>query len=108
MSKYGTTPEQYKEIFAKKAKEQIELLQTLERVCHDAGVDLQRFTDRFIWNFFQDIIYDTDDEARNIQKKTDPEGYKNSEGYLDGILGPTREEMMEEIKSIKALLESKE
>ena len=107
MSKYGTTPEQYKEIFATKAKEQIELLQELERVCHDAGVDLQRFTDRFIWNFFQDIIYDTDDEARTIQKKTDPEGYK-AESFLGDVISPTREELLEEMKSIKALLESKE
>lgn len=107
MSKYGTTPEQYKEIFAKKAKEQIELLQELERLCHDAGIDLKDFTDRFIWNFFQDIIYGTDDEARTIQKKNDPEGYK-AESFLGDVLSPTREELLEEMKSIKALLESKE
>jgi enamine deaminase RidA (YjgF/YER057c/UK114 family) len=106
MSKYGTTPEQYKEIFAKKAKEQIELLQEFERLCHDAGVDLKDFTDRFIWNFFQDVIYDSDDEARRLQKKNDPEGYVSSE--FGTILSPTRDEMMTEIKAIKALLESKE
>lgn len=106
MSKYGTTPEQYKEIFAKKAKEQIELLQEFERLCHDAGVDLKNFTDRFIWNFFQDVIYDSDDEARRLQKKNDPEGYVASE--FGSILTPSRDEMMTEIKAIKALLESKE
>ena len=108
MSKYGTTPEQYKEIFATKAKEQIALLRELERVCHDAGVDLKDFTDRFIWNLFQDIIYDTDDEARELQKKNDPEGYEKSDPYLGAILGPTKQDLMDEIKSIKALLESKE
>lgn len=107
MSKYGTTPEQYKEIFAKKAKEQIALLQELERICHDAGVDLKDFTDRFIWNFFQDIIYDTDDEARITQKKNDPEGYKESEGYLGDVLGPTKQELMDEIKSLRELFEFK-
>ncbi len=106
MSKYGTTPEQYKEIFAKKAKEQIELLQEFERLCHDAGVDLKDFTDRFIWNFFQDVIYDADDEARELQKKNDPKGYAASE--FGAILSPTRDEMMKEIQAIKALLESKE
>lgn len=107
MSKYGTTPEQYKEIFAKKAKEQITLLQELERICHDAGVELKNFTDRFIWNFFQDIIYDTDDEARIFQKKTDPEGYKESEGYLADVLSPTKEDIMNEVKSLRELFEFK-
>ncbi len=107
MSKYGTTPEQYKEIFAKKAKQQIELLQELERVCHDVGFDLRTFTDRFIWNFFQDVTYDADDEARELQKKADPAGYAASREF-DALLSPSREEMMNEIKAIKALLESKE
>lgn len=107
MSKYGTTPEQYKEIFAKKAKQQIELLQEFERVCHDAGVDLKDFTDRFIWNFFQDVIYDADDEAREIQKKADPTGYAASREF-DALISPSRDEIMKEIQAIKSLLESKE
>ncbi len=107
MSKYGTTPEQYKEIFAKKAKEQIELLQEFERVCHDAGVDLKDFTDRFIWNFFQDVIYDADDEARELQKRTDPAAYSAAREF-DALISPSREEMLNEIRTIKSLLESKE
>lgn len=107
MSKYGTTPEQYKEIFAKKAKEQIELFQEFERVCHDAGINLQHFTHKFIWDFFQDVTYDADDEARELQKKADPAGYAASREF-DAILSHSREEMMNEIKAIKTLLESKD
>ncbi len=104
MSKYGTTPEQYKEIFAKKAKEQIELFQEFERVCHDAGINLQHFTHKFIWDFFQDVTYDADDEARELQKKTDPAGYAASD--FGSLVSPSREEMMNEIKSSNAKLEA--
>jgi hypothetical protein len=107
MSKYGATPEQYKEIFATKAKEHIHLLQELERVCRDAGTDLWSFDSRFIWNFFQGVIYEADEEARITQKKNDPEGYK-SESFLGETLYPSREDLMNELKNIKALLESKE
>lgn len=107
MSKYGITDEEYLEIFGKHAKKIIAALQKLEEVCYDSGFELRSFTDRFIWNLFQDITYDSDDEARLIQKKTDPDGYKEN-WALESILSPSKEEIMDEIKAIRALLESRE
>lgn len=99
---YGLPEEQYKKIFLKKAEFVIDLLSSLKVKAEARGHRLDNYTDKFLWDLFQEIAYASDEEARVYQKEHDPESVKKH-SFDYGVI-PTREEMMGEVKSLKKLM----
>jgi hypothetical protein len=101
---YGLPEDQYLELFKRKALFSLQTLAALTEVCASINFELSNFTDKFIWDLFQDIVYSTDDQARLVQKELDPEEVKKRQ--FESMLVPTRDELMEEIKSVNAKVEA--
>jgi hypothetical protein len=101
---YGLPEDQYLELFKKKSLFTLKILAALTDVCSSIKFDLSNFSDKFIWDLFQDIVYSTDEEARLVQKELDPEEVKKRQ--FESTLIPTREELLEEIKSVNAKVEA--
>jgi hypothetical protein len=101
---YGLPEEQYLELFKKKSLFTLKVLAALADVCKSIDFDINSFSDKFLWDLFQDIIYTTDEGARLVQKELDPEEVKKRQ--FESMLIPTRDELMEEIKSVNAKVEA--
>ncbi len=101
---YGLPEEQYLELFKKKSLFTLKVLGALANVCKSIDFDISSFSDKFLWDLFQDIIYTTDEGARLVQKELDPEEVKKRQ--FESMLIPTRDELMEEIKSVNAKVEA--
>jgi hypothetical protein len=101
---YGLPEEKYLELVADKAMLTFKALNTVTTVASGIGLNLSQFTDKFLWDLFQEITYAADDAARVIQKDLDPEEVKRRQ--WDSIVLPSRDELMEEIKSVNAKVEA--
>lgn len=101
---YGLPDDQYKKIFLKKAEFVIDLLSSLKVKAEARGHRLDNYTDKFLWDLFQEIGYASDEEARVYQKEHDPESVKKH-SFDYGVI-PTREEMMDELTSVNAKVEA--
>jgi hypothetical protein len=101
---YGLPEDQYLELFKKKSLFTLKVLAALADVCKSIDFDINSFSDKFLWDLFQDIIYTTDEGARLVQKELDPEEVKKRQ--FESMLIPTRDELMEEIKSVNAKVEA--
>jgi hypothetical protein len=66
------------------------------------GINLQGFSDKFLWDMFMECVYSADEEARIIQKENNPDEIK----ARSWDPGPSRDELMEEIKSVNAKTEA--
>jgi hypothetical protein len=101
ISSYGLSESDFTELFKEKAAYTLELLQIFRGVAFSKKINLDDYTDKFVWDVFQDSIYTTEEAARKLQKERDPEAAK-----LDAIefVSPSREEILAEVKEIKALL----
>jgi hypothetical protein len=100
---YGLPEEKYLELIADKAMLTFKALNTVTTVASGIGLNLSQFTDKFLWDLFQEITYAADDAARVIQKELDPEEVKRRQ--WDSTMIPSREEMMEEIKKLEELVQ---
>jgi len=100
---YGLPEEKYLELVADKAMLTFKALNTVTTVASGIGLNLSQFTDKFLWDLFQEITYAADDAARVIQKELDPEEVKRRQ--WDSTMIPSREEMMEEIKKLEELVQ---
>jgi len=96
---YGLPEHEYTETFKKKAAFTFRLFQTFKGMAFSEGVNLENYSDKFIFDVFQDVIWTTDETVRTIQKEKDPELVKSS---FD-VVSPSREEILEELKTIKEL-----
>jgi hypothetical protein len=101
---YGLPEDQYLELFKKKSLFTLKVLAALADVCKSIDFDINSFSDKFLWDLFQDIVYTTDEGARLVQKELDPEEVKKRQ--FESMLIPTRDELMEEIKSVNAKVEA--
>lgn len=102
---YGLSDEEYLAILREKTKLHAQAYKIFAETCLAEGLDLRpnTYSDKFIWNLFQESIYSTDEECRLIQKEKDPDAVKRrSYGFEDYT--PTREELMKEIKEVKDLI----
>ena len=90
----GLTEDQFIEIFREKAKFLGKLL-----VAFDPGSH-QVIDEKLAWEMFQECVYAAEAEA---QKITDPDG--KNDPYMPEIY-VSRKEMMDEIKSVNAKVES--
>jgi hypothetical protein len=101
---YGLPEDQYLELFKKKSLFTLKVLAALADVCKSINFDINSFSDKFLWDLFQDIIYTTDEGARLVQKELNPEEVERRQ--FGSVLMTTREELMDELKSVNAKLEA--
>ena len=99
---YGLNEDRYLEIFEDKARFLFITMRELIRAAQKQNVDLNGWPHDVIWRMYESVTYDANEDARVIQKTEDPE--KIAERSYDGIAVFTREDLMNEIKSVKELL----
>jgi hypothetical protein len=99
---YGLDEDRYLEIFEEKSELLFKTMRALIRVSLEHNVDLNGWPHDVIWRLYESVTYDANDEARIRQKIENPE--KIAERSYDGITVFTRQDLMDEIKSIKELL----
>ena len=103
---YGLDEERYLKIFEDKATFLFKTMRALIRVSLEQNVDLNGWPHEVVWRMYESVTYDVNDEARIIQKAENPEKIK--ERSYDPITVFTKEDLMNEIKSVKELLEKPE
>ena len=102
---YGISNERYRELFSNEYQLLLDLYQTFEdslkvKYQFDASCIPPHKTR---WELFSVAVYATNDAARKIQKREDPDTLK-AEGWE--FISPSREELLEEIKSLHAKVEA--
>lgn len=98
---YGLSTEQYQEFFEDNVRFAAELyLQTCNIL---AAKNVGSVDFKTVLDMYQEAVYTTNDDCRRYQKANNPDAIKDSD--LFG-LGPTREELMEEIQSVNAKVEA--
>ena len=100
---YGIPEEDYLNIFENKAAFAMKALLLLSNTAFKYNIKLIDLGEKFTWSLFSELAYETDEEARLIQKEKNPEEVKRR--MYDSI-GVSRDEMMEEIKSVNAKTEA--
>lgn len=100
---YGLSEDKYLQIFEEKSEFAIQCLSRLAMVAARHNVQLASLGEKFTWNLFSEIAYATDEGARVIQTENNPDEIKKRQ--WSGI-SPTRDEMMDEIKSVGAKTEA--
>lgn len=101
---YGLSEKEYLDILEKKSLFTLKAFSRFLKVSKDNSINLEHFTDKFIWDMFQEIIYSSDDEARIKQKEVAPEEVKRRQ--YDSVLIPSHEDLMGEVQSINAKVEA--
>ena len=101
---YGLDEDRYLEIFEEKSTFLFKTMRALIRASMDQNVDLNGWPHDVIWRMYESVTYDANDEARVIQKTEDPE--KIAERSYDPITMFTRQDLMDEIKSVDAKVEA--
>ena len=99
---YGLGEDRYIEIFEDKATFLFKTMRALIRVSLEENVDLNGWPHDTIWKMYETVLYDANEEARIIQKTEDPE--KSAERSYDPLMFYSRQDLMDEIKTIKELL----
>jgi hypothetical protein len=100
---YGLPEGEYYKILSSKSQFIFNCLEVMTTEAFNKDINLHRFSDKFVWDLFMECVYSTDEEARMIQKENNPDEIK----VRSWDPGPSRDEMMEELKSIKELLTDK-
>ena len=101
---YGLNSEQYLELFRKQSQFLFRTMREMMIGATEEKVHLDSWPHETIWKMYESIKYDTTEEARVLQKKQDPEGYK--EYAYEPFLSPSHSELSEEIKIIGAKLDA--
>ena len=95
---YGLSTEQYQEFFEDNVRFAAELYLQTCNILTAKGVGNVDF--KTVLDMYQEATYQTNDDCRRYQKVNNPEAVKNDDIF--GLMSPTREEMMNEIQSVKA------
>jgi hypothetical protein len=98
---YGLSSEQYEEFFEDNVRFAAKLYLLSCNILSAEGVGNVDF--KTALDMYQEAVYTTNDDCRRYQKVNNPEAIKDND--LFG-LGPTREELMEEIQSVNAKVEA--
>ena len=94
---YNLSEEQYTEFFHDNVRLAAKLYLDAVNITVAEGIGNVDF--KTLHEIYNDALYATNDDCRRYQKEHNPEVIKDSDLY---DLGPTRVEMMEEIKAINA------
>jgi len=100
---YGLTSDQYEEFFDKNIRFAAQLYLKAQNIIFSTGVSNADF--KTILDLYSETVYATNDDCRRYQKSNNPEALKEATVEIFGIT-PTREELMEEIQSVNAKVES--
>ncbi len=101
---YGMNDEQYLELFRKQSQFFFCTMREMIIGGIEEKVDLNNWPHEVIWKMYESIQYDVTEEARMIQKKEDPEGYK--ENVYEPLLMPSHVELSEEIAVVSIKLDA--
>jgi len=100
---YGLSSEQYTEFFHKNVRFAAKLYLDTCNILTGEGVGNVDF--KTVLDMYQEAVYTSNDDCRRYQKSNNPDALKEAMGDIYG-LGPTREELMEEIQSVNAKIEA--
>lgn len=102
---YGLPFDRYKELFAKEAVELLLLYFEFDNNINNTVEQLgySKPSEKTKYDLFTDVLYATNDNARKLQRKEDPDAFK--EETLD-FISPSREELVEKINSLSAQIET--
>jgi len=98
---YGLSSEQYEEFFHKNIRAAAKLYLDTCNILSSEGVGNVDF--KTVSEMYQEAVYTTNDDCRRYQKTNNPEAIKDNDIFG---LSPSREELMEEIKSVNAKVEA--
>ena len=98
---YGLSSEQYTEFFHKNIRAAAKLYLDTCNILSSEGVGNVDF--KTVSEMYQEAVYTTNDDCRRYQKTNNPEAIKDNDIFG---LSPSREELMEEIKSVNAKVEA--
>lgn len=98
---YGLPSEQYEEFFEDNVRFAAQLYVKTCNIISAEGAGNVDF--KTVLNMYQEAVYATSDDCRKYQKTNNPEAIKDTD--LLGIY-PSREEMLEEIRSVNAKVEA--
>jgi hypothetical protein len=98
---YGLSSEQYEEFFHKNIRAAAKLYLDTCNILRSEGVGNVDF--KTVSEMYQEAVYTTNDDCRRYQKSNNPEAIKDNDIFG---LSPSREELMEEIKSVNAKVEA--
>jgi hypothetical protein len=98
---YGLSSEQYEEFFEDNVRFAAKLYLLSCNILSAEGVGNVDF--KTALDMYQEAVYQTNDDCRRYQKANNPEAIKDTD--LLGIY-PSREEMMQEIKSVNVKVEA--
>lgn len=98
---YGLSSEQYQEFFEDNIRLAAKLYLKTHSVLKQAGAGALDY--KTLLDLYQETVYATNDDCRRYQKANNPEALKENDIFG---LGPTREELMEEIQSVNAKVEA--
>ena len=99
---YGLSSEQYEEFFENNVKFAGQLYCKTHTVLKETGA-AALLDYKTLLDLYQEATYQTNDDCRRYQKNNNPEAIKDTD--LLGIY-PSREELLEEIKSVSAKVEA--
>ncbi len=100
---YGLSNEQYTEFFHKNIRFAAKLYLDTCNILTGEGVGNVDF--KTVLDMYQEAVYTTNDDCRRYQRTNNPEALKESTADLFG-LSPSREELMAEVQSVNAKIES--
>jgi len=100
---YGLPEGEYYKLLRGKSEFILNCLAVMTTEASSKGIKLEGFSDKFLWDLFIECVYSTDEEARMIQKENNPDEIK----ARSWDPGPSRDELMDEIKQVKELLTDK-
>ena len=100
---YGLSSEQYEEFFEKSIRFAAKLYLKTCHILNEEGAGHVDF--KTILDMYQEAVYTANDDCRRYQKSNNPDLLKEVTADLYGI-SPSREELMDEIQSLNAKVES--
>jgi len=100
---YGLSSEQYEEFFEKNIRFAAKLYLKTCHILNEEGAGHVDF--KTILDMYQEAVYTANDDCRRYQKSNNPDLLKEVTADLYGI-SPSREELMDEIQSLNAKVES--
>lgn len=100
---YGLSSEQYEEFFEDNVRFAAKLYLQTCNILTSEGVGNVDF--KTVLDMYQEAVYTTNDDCRRYQKANNPEALKEATVELYGI-SPSREELMTEVQSLSAKVES--
>jgi len=102
---YGLEFDRYKELFLQESAHLLYLYFEFDKAVEKCAKDFgyAKPSEKTKYDLFTDVLYATNDDARKLQRKENPDTFK--EETLD-FISPSREELSEKLDSVNAKVEA--